>query len=541
MMRSAVLSLGRLLTGWFALENEASLKGPPLISKTKYLVGLQCPKALWIHYNNKALLPPVDATLEAIFDQGHKVGQWAKKLYPGGVDLGDIGGFAEPVSATRDALRQGKAIFEASFIYNGCFSRADILAPTADGRWDVIEVKSSGVPEDLDDLREVYLQDLAFQRYVYEGAGLSIRNCYLLLVNKKYIRTGDINPHQLLTRIDVTVPINALLPAVHGKVEEMKPVLALAECPDVKVSRHCTDPYDCSLMESCWAFLPKPSVFDLRNAKSRPWDLLARGILRIEDMPSDMVLTDAQVRQVASHRSGTPHVDRAAIRQFLSRLEYPLHFLDFETIQSAVPLFDRSRPYTQIPFQFSLHIIRSKGARVEHHSFLADGNDDPRPAFLLELRELLGERGSIVGYNTNFEAKRLADCALYFPECAQWVSAVSRRFLDLLEVFRGMAYYHPSQNGSASLKAVLPALTATSYDGLQISDGEIASREFMRISVSQISWWERRRVRKSTRKILRARHPRLDRHYTALERLIAMPSEDQCSPPTVKRVSNEGP
>ena len=229
----------------------------------------------------------------------------------------------------------------------------------------------------------------------------------------------------------------------------------------------------------------------------KSWDLLARGILRMEDVPADVDLTDTQLRQVACHRTGSAHVDRAAIRQFLSRLEYPLHFLDFETVQSAVPLFDRSRPFMAIPFQFSLHIVRTKGGSVEHHSFLAKGSSDPRPALLSELRRLLGEGGSIIGYNTAFEMSRLADCASYFPECADWVSSLSVRFVDLLEVFRAMWYYHPSQNGSASLKDVLPALTGTSYEGLEIDEGDLASREFMRITFSRVSRRERRRVRRA--------------------------------------------
>jgi hypothetical protein len=153
----------------------------------------------------------------------------------------------------------------------------------------------------------------------------------------------------------------------------------------------------------------------------------------MEDVPSDIDLTDTQLRQVACHRTGRAHVDRTAIKQFLSRLEYPLHFLDFETVQSAVPLFDRSRPFMAVPFQFSLHVVRTKEGR----------------------------------------------------------------FVDLLEVFRAMWYYHPSQNGSASLKAVLPALTASSYKGLEIDEGELASREFMRITFSRVSRRERRRVRRA--------------------------------------------
>ncbi len=248
----------------------------------------------------------------AIFEQGHTVGDWAKKLFPRGIDLGRLTGFEKPVRATHTALRKGRAIFEASFTYNSCFSRADIIVPTEDGRWDIIEVKSSGAPDDIGDLREVYLQDLAFQRYVYEGAGLLVRNSYLLLLNKKYLRSGVIDPQQLLARVDVTDRVNALLPRVPAKVEEMRGGLALSQCPEVKVSRHCSTPYDCALTDACWSFLPQSSVFNLRDGRSKPWDLLARGILRIEDVPADFSLNAQQSSQVACHRTGLPYMDQHA-------------------------------------------------------------------------------------------------------------------------------------------------------------------------------------------------------------------------------------
>jgi len=146
------------------------------------------------------------------------------------------------------------------------------------------------------------------------------------------------------------------------------------------------------------------------------------GILHREKIPGDFELSDTQSRQVAAHHSGVPHIDREAIRRFLKRLNYPLYFLDFETIFPAIPLFDRSKPYGQIPFQFSLHVKTTPAAEPQHYGFLADGHGDPRPAFLSELKRLLGENGSIVGYNTNFEVSRLRECAGFFPEYQSWLT-----------------------------------------------------------------------------------------------------------------------
>ena len=460
-----------------------------LLSKSKYLAGLQCTKALWIHYNNKALLPEVDADTEALFDQGRQVGLLAQKLFPDGIDLGYLSGFDEPVEATRAALSAKKPLFEAAFVYDRCFTRADILQPVGDGDWDIIEVKSAT------EVKQINLSDLAFQRYVYEGNDLRIRRCFILHVNNSYLRNGRVDPAGLFSKIDVTKAVTELMPAVGPKVSEMLQVIDSGVCPEIKISPHCNSPYECSLKHVCWKFLPHPNVFDLRRGGERLWELLDRTIFKLEEIPTDFTLNEVHSRQIASHRSGTPHVDAAAIRTFLQRLNYPLYFLDFETIGPAIPLYDRSRPYVQIPFQFSLHKVEFDGALPTHFEFLADGTADPRPDVLLHLRKLLGHSGSIIGYNVNFEIARLKECAEVFPEYQNWVDSLLPRFVDLYDVFEDFSYYHPSQNGSASLKAVLPALTGVGYDGLEIGSGDFAQREFTRITFGDVTPAERSKVR----------------------------------------------
>jgi hypothetical protein len=188
-------------------------------------------------------------------------------------------------------------------------------------------------------------------------------------------------------------------------------------------------------------------------------------------------------------------VDVPGLRSFLAQLRYPLQFLDFETFQPAVPPFDRSRPYGQIPFQFSLHVVPAPGAAPVHYAFLAEEVTDPRPAFLAELRRRLGGEGSIVAYNIAFETGRLRECAEFFPDFQPWADSLLPRFVDLFAPFRSGLYYHPAQHGSASLKAVLPVLTGTGYDALEIHDGGTASREFLRITLGNVPADERARVR----------------------------------------------
>lgn len=465
-----------------------SARADPLLSKTKYLIGLQCSKALWINYNDIALLPAIDARTEALFQQGHEVGLLAQKLFPNGINIGHLRGFDEPVEATRIALAARRPLFEAAFIYNRCFSRADILEPIGLDEWDIIEVKSAT------DVKPINLHDLAFQHHVYEGNGLRIRRCYIVHINNQYIRTGAINPAALLSRIDVTKEVGELLPAVPSKVNDMVRVIDLASRPEVKISRHCNAPYECSLKPFCWKFLPNPNVFDLRRAGKKPWELLEQNVTALDQIPASVVLNSMQQRQIESHRSGKIHVDSIAINGFVKRLAYPLHFLDFETIAPAVPFYDLARPYVQIPFQFSLHIVESEGDAPTHVEFLADGQMDPRPELLKRLRNQLGEAGSIVGYNVDFEVNCLRECAAVFPEYQSWFNSLVPRFVDLYDLFDDLSYYHPSQNGSASLKAVLPALTGINYDALEIGGGDFAQREFTRMTFGDVMPEERSRV-----------------------------------------------
>ena len=60
----------------------------PLISKTRYLAVLQCPKLLWYHFNQQDAFPPVDASTQTLFDRGSQVGAVAKTRFPKGIEVG---------------------------------------------------------------------------------------------------------------------------------------------------------------------------------------------------------------------------------------------------------------------------------------------------------------------------------------------------------------------------------------------------------------------------------------------------------------------
>ena len=180
--------------------------------------------------------------------------------------------------------------------------------------------------------------------------------------------------------------------------------------------------------------------------------------------------------------------------EFLDELQYPLYFIDFETFMSAIPPYDNTGPFDNIPFQFSLHHVERPGSEPTHHAYLADGKKDPRPETLSRLKGLLGTKGTIIAYNMSFEITRLKECAEAFPEYRKWVEELIPRFTDLLVPFRGFDYYHPSQKGSAGIKKLALPLTGRSYDDMDIGEGGMASDEYVRVTFGKALGSEKQRV-----------------------------------------------
>jgi len=428
--------------------------------------------------------------MQAGFDQGHEVGALAQKLFPDGLKIGDDAtAFEAVIALTQAALRKRKPLFEAAFIFNRGICRVDILNPAPNGAWDIIEVKSTT------GLNEVHVEDLAFQVWVLANAGLKIRRCYLCHINADFVRVGPVVPKDFFVFKDVTVEAVTSSKLIADKLEQMAQTISLPESPTIQIGKHCDAPYACPLRDQCWDFLPEASVFTLYRGGAKGFAFLKQGIQLLSDIPADVKLTNNQAIQRSALISGQAHVDPLAIKAFLSQLEYPISFLDFETIGPAVPRYDHSRPYQQIPFQYSLHVLRSKNAPLEHCQFLAAGTADPRPKFMRQLRDDLPATGSVVVYNASFETSRLKEGGKLLPEFKPWLKTVLPRIVDLLLPFRGFRYYHPAQNGSASMKAVLPALTGKSYQGLTIQEGGTASREFLRVTYGNVPAKERERVR----------------------------------------------
>ena len=283
---------------------------------------------------------------------------------------------------------------------------------------------------------------------------------------------------------------------VEEKINMMLDAIKDTSCPEISISKNCYSPYDCPLKQICWSHLPKNNVFELYKGKDIAFSLYRDGIIEISQINETSMLSDIQQKQHGAVKGNGKSIDKDSIRQFLKKLQYPLYFLDFETFATAIPLFDGLRPYQNIPFQFSCHIMQTPDAEPGNHYFLAgDDKADPRIGFLESLQNALGydsnydnkrsgspAAGSILVYYESFEKNILKELAKLFPDHNRWIEDVIERIVDMYEPFGKFYYYNCRQKGSASLKNVLPALTDINYDEMEISNGQMASIRYLNIT-----------------------------------------------------------
>lgn len=342
-----------------------------------------------------------EASKQARREMGDKIGELAKEYFSGGIETTahytDIEGSE---AETTDLIKAGEElIFEATAINpkDGSHCRIDVLRKVPGKEmWDMIEVKSSTK------VKPEHIQDLAFQRHVFEGAGYKIRNSYLMHVNTDYVAGPDIDPQQLFNVQDVT-----------------------------------------------------------RRVKTK------------------QKYVAPKLRELIAHKTAQQYVDQDALKNFVKKIEYPVYYLDYETVMSAIPLYEGTTPYQQVPFQFSLHIQEKPGGPLTHVSFLHKEATDPRRDFAEALVNCCGDKGSVIVYFQPFESGRNEELAKDFPEFAADLKAINDRMVDIFEPFQQRWLYDPVQEGSASLKTVLPTFTNISYDNMEIGNGEQALQEYL--------------------------------------------------------------
>ncbi len=464
-----------------------------IITKSKYIAGVQCLKRLYLVVHSPELAVRPDESGQSIIEQGLEVGLLARQMFPDGVTV-ESRDRDQAIQTTRELIDNPEipAIFEGAFAHADVFVRVDILQRDQDGRWRLIEVKSTT------SVKDPHLADVAIQHRVVTGSGVDLAASCLAHVDRDYVYQGGlIDVHQFFKIKDLTNEIQGLQPDLIVQLRSEFHVIAMPEAPQIPAGPQCSDPHTCEFYDHCNDPVPDDHISRLpRIHTNTVAKLLALGIQSIHDIPEDYLLTERLRRACTSVQMRKPWYG-PDLRDELGKLTYPLYFADFETINPAIPRFAGMRPYDQLPFQWSVHAQRQPGIAVEHFEFLANDTGDPRRAFISTLSDALGDSGSIVVYSQQFESQRLSELAECLPEFAGQITKIEQRLWDLLPLVRDHVY-HPDFGGSYSLKSVLPALVPEmTYEGMEVADGQAAGLAWESFVHNGLDRDEHDRIRKA--------------------------------------------
>lgn len=426
------------------------------LSKSKYIKGITCPKQLWM----QKYMPEMEKrnpTLQAIFDKGNEVGDLARKYF-GEYELVDFDkGISSMLEETQNFINSGANIIaEASFSVDDLFCSVDILRKNGDG-WDIIEVKCSTETHDI------YIDDMSFQMYVLKKAGINVKRVFNMHLNKEYYRYGELDLQKLFIINEYTQACIVKQNEVAENIKKINQFMDKAADiePAMALDLYCEKPYECFFMDYCRKDLPKPNILDIsRLDKKKKYEYLQNGIITFDDIVKRTPkLSDKQWLQVDTEYYGRkPYIDKINIKSCIAQYHYPIYYLDFETYQPAVPPFDATKPYSQIAFQYSLHIQYEKGGELEHREFLGVAGEDPRRALCEQLCNDIPMNACTLVYNQTFEKTRIKEMALVFPDLAEHLMNIYDNIQDLMIPFSSKYYYSKELKGSYSIKYVLPAL-----------------------------------------------------------------------------------
>ena len=464
----------------------------PELSKSRFGAGLQCLKRLYLECYSRELADAIDPSQQALFDTGNAVGLLARQRFPEGRLIDEpyyehSRAVASTSEATADMLVP--AIYEAAFTFEGIRVRVDVLSRNGGDTFDLVEVKSGT------SVKPEHIPDAAIQLHVVERSSVPVQKVFLLHIDNSYVYEGG--PYDLSKLIqleDITGQARTLLSSIPESLAGMWNLLYQEEAPSIETGPQCTRPYRCPFYGYCRQDTPEHHIEQLPRARPELMERLrTAGIHDIGKIPPTFpTLSVNQQRVRDSVVNGQPYIG-SGLSDALSQVTYPLHFLDFETFNPALPVYPGTRPYQVIPFQWSLH-IRDKAGNLNHASFLHDGDGDPREAFSTSFLDAIGSEGKIVVYS-GYERTIIRQLAEEFPQYEERLLALGDRLFDLLAVVK-THYYHPNFHGSYSIKAVLPALVPDmTYSDLEIQDGSNASAAFAQMIAPDTEEPERERIR----------------------------------------------
>jgi Domain of unknown function(DUF2779) len=457
------------------------------ISKTDYILWRDCAKNAWLRIHKPDVYYSTELTEyeQSVMEMGIEVERVARGLFPDGAVV--TGSQTDAVQETRSLIASNThTLFQPVFEREKCLAVVDVLrCEPGTNEWSIYEVKSTTK------VKEEHVYDLAFQVVLLREHGISVTRAFLILLNPEYVRDDDLNIQKLFNTVDLTANVDDISETVSGEMHEAQNYLLNESEPDGPCSciykgrsRHC------STFHYSNPHVPDYGIHDIARIGSSPKklkELVDAGIFTLEDLPSDTKLTKGQSNQLRAYRTGQTIIDKDAIAKELGDLTFPLHFIDYETFGSALPLFSGYSPYDQIPLQYSVHIVGSPDEEPIHRDFLHAGRGDPTNDFLNSLREHVSPFGSVIAWNKAFECYVNDSIARRCSPGREYIIELNDRFYDLMDIFSKQHFVHRDLCGSVSIKKVLPVLAPElSYSNLGIHDGAVASLTWSKIISGEV-------------------------------------------------------
>ncbi len=451
------------------------------ISKSDYMLFLKHPAWLWLKKHDKNKLPPISEELQVIFDEGHLFEKYAEQLFPNSIKLGfnesDYSGYLDLPKRTSETLNNGaKTIFQGRFEHDNITCIVDVLEKVGEGQFDLYEIKSST------SVKPEHIDDLAFQFLVLEGSGLKIRKTSVIYVNNEFVRQGEIDAKAISLITDVTEEVKEKIDETKANIQKALQVINSNTQPDLS-PRYAIGKFKewMKVYEFINGTFEKYSIYNLCRLNAKMVEELEDlNIKLISDIPQSIKLASKQQGQVEATRLNKQLIDKDRIKDFLSKVKYPVYFLDYETMSSVIPYFNGTKPYQQLPFQYSLYILENPGEELKHKEYLHKEKTLPCLPLLIKLKEDIGSKGTIFVWNESFEKSRNTEMGELFPEYKKFMESINDRIIDLKTPFSSDWFIDKDFFGSASLKDVLPAVIKDlSYKELAIQGGSGAQRIWM--------------------------------------------------------------
>ena len=420
------------------------------LSKSKYIKGVVCSKILWLE---KYKPGEKEEDNNSSLDTGTKVGELAKNLFGKHINILYNDNLNIMIENTKKELeKESVVVTEASFNYNNNFCSIDILKKNGND-YEVYEVKSSTT------IADIYLDDISYQVFVLKKIGLNITKASIVILNSDYIRHGDLELDKLFIIEDVTDEVLNRQSRVQETINKIEKVVDSKKEPSIDIDLCCTRPYECPYFKYCTRNIKDNNVFDLRGmSNNTKFKLYKKGIYTYKDL-LDSNISDKYKQQIEYELyDKEDYIDKEKIREFIKTLSYPLYFLDFETYQEAIPMYDNISPYMQIPFQYSLHYYLEENGKLFHKEFLGEASSDPRRLLAQSLVNDIPKNVCVLAYNMMFEKMVIKKLASIYPDLSDHLMNIYNNMHDLMVPFKNRDYYTKNMHGSYSIKYVLPAL-----------------------------------------------------------------------------------